>query len=248
MGKPRWTDNRMLGWALLGSVFLHFCLALLWPALLSPAASVAEPIENISFARLSRMQITTPSPTKRVVSEPRRVAKAAPRKAPLHRGAVRRSAVQHSLKRAQQNTPSVSEQATQVAAAPQAPAQTTEIANAAPPVATQTSAPPQRSAAPTQVVAQANGHDAGGVMPFGATLDTPVLDPRVKSALQARFKLGVTVVVVVGDDGKTKSITFHPPQDPAVESQIRSMLASANWDPAVCGGGIACEKSAELKL
>ncbi len=248
MAKRRWTDNGTLGWAILASAFLHLCIALLWPALTSPAASIPEPIENISFAHLSRTEITTPAPSKHQAPRVPRVAKAAPRKAAVHRGAQHRSPLPRSLKRAQQNTPTLFEQASQVAAAAQGTALATPAPAAIAHAPMQTSAPAQRTAAPTQEIAQANGHDAGGVMPFGATLDTPVLDPRVKSALQARFKLGVTVVIVVGDDGKTKSISFRPPQDPAVESQIRTLLASANWDPAVCGGGIACEKSAELKL
>lgn len=226
----RWSDNRMLGRALLVSLFLHACGALIWPNLASPSNDLSAPVENISFAHLTQVKITTPAPKTRSISRAAPVtAKVAPLRAPVHR-----SGRQQSRKPAPRAPAAiVPEQGRQVAAVP-AP-------SAAPAASAAPSAPPRE-------VAQSDGQDTGGVMPFGATLDTPVLDPRVRSELQNRFKLGVTVVIVVGDDGKTKSISFHPPQDPAVEAQIRSLLASANWDPAVCGGGIACQKSAELKL
>ncbi len=233
----RWPDNGMLRWALLISILLHSCIALVWPNLISRADDPAAPIESISFAHLSQIKFTTPAPKfKSVPRVPAMTQRVAPVRARVRPGARHRSPNAAAAKTvARVNTPVVSEPVQQLAAAPSPTVQTSAAATPAP------SAPPRE-------VAQSDGSDTGGVMPFGATLDTPVLDPRIKSELQNRFKLGVVVTIVVGDDGKTKSISFHPPQDQAVEAQIRSLLASANWDPAVCGGGIACEKSAELKL
>lgn len=76
----------------------------------------------------------------------------------------------------------------------------------------------------------------------------PVLDPHVRAQLTARFNVRVTLIVTVGDDGRTKRVEFHPPLDPQTEAQIRRLLADANWDPAVCGGGIACQGIATIKL
>ena len=54
--------------------------------------------------------------------------------------------------------------------------------------------------------------------------------------------------MTVGEDGRTEEVAFDPPIDPQTESRIRSLLADANWDPAVCGGGVACEAHATIKL
>jgi hypothetical protein len=58
----------------------------------------------------------------------------------------------------------------------------------------------------------------------------------------------VTVLVMVGEDGRTESVYFDPPIDPQLENRIRTLLADATWDPAVCGGGVACEGRATIKL
>lgn len=89
--------------------------------------------------------------------------------------------------------------------------------------------------------------DRGGVSPFGAE-QPPVLDPRVKTALQQRFNVHVVLLVTVGEDGKTKKIEFRPPLDDATQREIQTLLANANWDAAVCGGGVSCEGVAEIKL
>ena len=92
----------------------------------------------------------------------------------------------------------------------------------------------------------ANFHAGGGFMPFGADAD-PVLDPKALGQLQA-LGLHVTLTVTVGDDGKTKSVNFHPPLDPQLEAQVRALLATANWDPAYCGGGVPCQKDTNITL
>ncbi len=87
----------------------------------------------------------------------------------------------------------------------------------------------------------------GGVSPFGAE-QPPILDPRVKSALLQHFNVHVTLLVTVGEDGRTKKIAFHPPLDEQTQRAIQTMLANAIWDSAVCGGGVSCEGVATIKL
>jgi hypothetical protein len=84
-------------------------------------------------------------------------------------------------------------------------------------------------------------------MPFGADEPDPVLDPKSLKQLQA-LGVHVTLVVTVGDDGKTKRVDFHPPLDPQIEAQVRALLVAANWDPAYCGGGIPCQKDTNITL
>ena len=74
-----------------------------------------------------------------------------------------------------------------------------------------------------------------------------MLDPGVRKQLET-LGTHVTLVVTVGNDGRTESVTFDPRLDPALENRIRSLLADASWDPAVCGGGVACEATATIKL
>ncbi len=90
-------------------------------------------------------------------------------------------------------------------------------------------------------------NDRGGVSPFGAE-QPPVLDPRVKAALLQRFNVHVVLIITVGEDGKTKKVEFHPPLDDATQRAIQTLLANANWDAAVCGGGVSCEGVATIKL
>jgi hypothetical protein len=90
-------------------------------------------------------------------------------------------------------------------------------------------------------------NDRGGVSPFGAE-QPPILDPRVKTELLQRFNVHVVLLVTVGEDGKTKKIEFHPPLDDATQHAIQTFLANANWDAAVCGGGVSCEGVATIKL
>ena len=75
-----------------------------------------------------------------------------------------------------------------------------------------------------------------------------MLDPRVKSALIQRFNVHVTLLITVGDDGRTKKIEFRPPLDAQTQRAIQTLLADASWDAAVCGGGVSCEGVATIKL
>jgi hypothetical protein len=74
------------------------------------------------------------------------------------------------------------------------------------------------------------------------------LDPGVRSQLQKIVSGHVTLIVTVGEDGHTKRVVFEPPIDPAAERDIQAILAQANWDAAVCGGGVTCDGVATIKL
>jgi hypothetical protein len=70
----------------------------------------------------------------------------------------------------------------------------------------------------------------------------------VRAQLQQRFAVHVTLLVTVDEDGHTERVVFQPPLDTQTEQAIQQMLASANWDAAVCGGGVSCEGTATIKL
>lgn len=106
---------------------------------------------------------------------------------------------------------------------------------------------PQATATPAREVAGTTGRNTGGYLPFGAQQPDPVLDPGVRKALIA-LGVHVTLVVTVGEDGKTERVEFQPSVDPSLQTRIQSLLADANWDPAVCGGGISCEGRATIRL
>jgi hypothetical protein len=48
-------------------------------------------------------------------------------------------------------------------------------------------------------------------------------------------------------DNLEQSLARLRPHSPT-KSRIQSLLADASWDPAVCGGGIACEGTATIRL
>ncbi|MGA8533553.1 MAG: hypothetical protein WB615_05550, partial [Candidatus Tumulicola sp.] len=98
-----------------------------------------------------------------------------------------------------------------------------------------------------RAVSSTLGRDKGGYLPFGAEQPDPVLDPGILKQLGS-LGVHVTLLVTVGDDGRTKDVIFQPDVDPRLESRIESLLADASWDPAVCGGGISCEGRATIKL
>ncbi|PZR59505.1 MAG: hypothetical protein DLM50_01370 [Candidatus Meridianibacter frigidus] len=184
-----------------------------------------------------------------------------PQKPPVKPSRRKHSRPTHEAKRGQAspappNLPVVAE-VPEVAATPQLTAQPAAnprplpVRAAAPtqvPVAT---AAPAASAAPAGQHANATSQitgNRGGIAIFGSTYQEPVLDPHAREELQKRFRLNVTLHVLVGDDGKTKAVSFDPPQAPETEKQIRDYLASANWDAAVCGGGITCEGETKITL
>ncbi|MHB8364272.1 MAG: hypothetical protein ACYDEK_06790 [Vulcanimicrobiaceae bacterium] len=216
-----WLRPITLRRAFVASLCLHAFLAAFFPAASTLRTRVAEPVETISFARLRPLR---PKP----VSITRTRVNRAPRPA-LPKAALAKRAIA---------VPRLAVRAPNPPAAP--------VAAAAQPTAAATQAA-QPTAAP-RVVANAQGtSDVGGLMPFGAELPVPVLDPRVVKRLR-RLHVRVTLLVTVGNDGRTKSVVFQPPLDPLVEQRIVALLSDAAWDAAVCGGGIACPGRAVIKL
>ncbi|HEY3675616.1 MAG TPA: hypothetical protein VGK84_06450 [Candidatus Tumulicola sp.] len=225
------TNLRMRG-AVAGSVVLHGLVALVIPALAFTAAS-GDAIPTISFARIARIQIQpTPHPIP-LAQAPH--LKIRPNVSLASQAAPALSASRHTvLANATHGQP---------AAAPRS-APVLRLGEGKAPIA----AAPQATASPAvRTVSSTKGRDDGGYMPFGAEEPVPVLDPAVLKQLAA---LGVhsTLTITVDEDGKTKNVVFDPSIDDATKSKVQALLADASWDPAVCGGGIACEGTATIKL
>jgi hypothetical protein len=235
---PWGVDLRAPIWrALAVSLGLHALVALLIPPLSQSSSEQA--VETITFVRVSHITIVpkptpTPLPARAaagrreslppvVVNVPRTIATPAPQEHPLA-------------------SPVPAPVATAETAAPsQAQSAQAGVAQVG------STAAPQPSVTPTpEVVSATNGRPAG-FMPFGAEEHDPVLDPNVLKQLLA-LGTHVTVTVVVGEDGRSKSVQFDHPIDPQLQARIQTLLADANWDPAVCGAGIACERRATIKL
>ena len=70
----------------------------------------------------------------------------------------------------------------------------------------------------------------------------------MRTQLAQRFGVHVTLVVTVDENGRTENVSFQPPLDAQTERAIETLLASATWDAAVCGGGVTCEGTATIKL
>lgn len=246
-----WDGNRLLWRALAASLGLHLLLALFLPVWTAQVSAGLQPIENISFARLTHVTIQRRAPAALPAAQPR----------------TRRRAQTVSFDRtraeltAKTRSPHVhpSAQAQPVgharAAAPRLVARRS-LAPYARPAATAGTALQQAPPAPTPAAAttvaphpvDGNGaSNRGGVLPFGATQD-PVLDPSVQEQLARRFAVHVTLLVTVGEDGRTKRVVFQPPIDQATEQAIEALLSDASWDAAVCGGGVSCEGTATIKL
>ena len=224
-----------MGRATLASLGFHALAAVLIPALAFTMTS-ATPVETVTFTRVAHIQIQRLQPSQpqpraaapirsnlRVISETTRVELA-------HTALHRISSPPPAISYRQSMAPVV-------AAAPRAGNGTTD-GEAAP----QSTAPPQ-----TRAVTSTVGRDTGGYLPFGAQQPDPVLDPGVRKQLSA-LGVHVTLIVTVGEDGRTKTVVFEPSVDPQLETRIQSLLSDASWDPAVCGGGIACEGQATIKL
>lgn len=226
-------SSRRMGRALLASLAVHASVIALIPALAWTPTS-GETVETVTFTRISHIELQ-PRPRRQqpqavaprravetVISEASRVELA---HASTHRVASPPPAARYQLS-----------SAPTVAAAPR-PGEGTASGEAA----------PQPSATPVAREVSSAVGDNGGYLPFGAEQPDPVLDPGVWKQLDA-LDVHVTLVVTVGENGKTKNVEFQPPVDAQTESRIQSLLADANWDPAVCGGGISCEGRATIKL
>lgn len=241
--------NRLFRQALIASLALHVLLALFLPIWTTRVSPGLQPVEAVSFARLTHISLQKPA------------AGALPAALPdtSHRAAtpaVARVIRELSIRRHQSTVPAHRRTGARgrVAAAPRAAhPQVAAVAAKAPavPVAVQ-QASPAPSPAPLSSEGEhaapgAGAQNRGGVLPFGASQD-PVLDPAVRQRIARRIRIHVTLVVTVGEDGHTQQVRFFPPLDAQTEHDIQALLADASWDPAVCGGGVSCAGTATIKL
>src|SRR5581483_6983516 len=212
-----------MGRALLASFGVHLVAALLIPALAFTLTSAA-PVETITFTRVAHIEIQRREPPR---PQPRAAAPSrSPERVISEATRVELAHASHKISSPPPATAYRQSTAPVLAAAPRAGSGTTD-GEAAP----QTPASPAARAVTSTV-----GRDTGGYLPFGAEQPDPVLDPSVRRQL-ASLGVHVTLVVTVGEDGRTKTIAFQPTVDAQTQSRIQSLLADASWDPAVCGGG-----------
>ncbi|MBV8725541.1 MAG: hypothetical protein JO078_02465 [Candidatus Eremiobacteraeota bacterium] len=223
------------GRATLVSMGIHLLVALLIPAL-AWTSSAGAPVETISFTHILHIQVTPPRP----VQHARRAL------APRHSLRPQITFVTSARTVALSPHRHASPAPMALHAAPAAPAMATvsQTGEGSSNGVAQTNVTPPPQA---RAVASVGTHQVAGYMPFGAQQPDPVLNPDVKKQLDA-LGVHVTLLVTVGDDGRTENVVFTPTLDPAMETRIRSLLADAAWDPAVCGGGVSCEGHATIKL
>lgn len=220
--------------ATLASVAIHVAAALAIPALAWTASSDV-PVETVSFTHILHVTIV---PTRPPLPPPRAVARHRERKADVSFARV------HMINARPRSHSSLERSvATNAPAAPAVGA----VEHAGQGTASSDVAPNVTPSPVARAVASVGTHQAGGYLPFGAEQPDPVLDPGIRKQLDA-LGAHVTLVVTVGNDGRTENIVFDPRLDPSLEGRIRSLLADASWDPAVCGGGVACEATATIKL
>jgi hypothetical protein len=224
-----------MGRATLGSLGVHLLVALAIPAL-AWTASNAPAVETISFSRVEHIVIEPPHPHEQPQA-------AAPRLSVVPSVTLATEHVELSKTQPHRSSSPPPANASRRSSAPTL---------AARPVAGAGTggghALPSTSATPAaREVASVGAHPAGGYLPFGAEQPDPVLDPAVRKELDA-LAIHVTITVVVGEDGKTKSVAFDPAIDAPLQSRIESLLADASWDPATCGGGVSCEGRATIRL
>ncbi len=227
--------DRILLEAIVASLVLHLVVALFIPTL-AWLRGEGPTIETLAFVRVTHIAVETPMP------RTRQVAAVAPHFAPVPHivhaqpSRPRMHIVKERLLPSRENVLSRAP----LIAAEQTQGQATQSTATGAPAAPAT--PQQEQVASTQT-----RPEVGGYMPFGAQQPDPVLDPNVVKALSG-LNVHVTLTIVVDENGRTKAVQFDPPLDGKVEGQIRSMLADASWDPAVCGGGVACEGRTTIKL
>jgi hypothetical protein len=224
-----------MGRATLGSVAIHVLVAVAIPAL-AWTASTNAPVETVSFTHILHVQITPPRAPK---PPPRAVAPHRDPKPDVSFASHTRlvAAIPH------RHAPPAPVVATNAPAAPAVGA----VAQAGTGSSDSDAAPNATPSPAVRAVASVGARHPGGYLPFGAEQPDPVLDPGVRKELDA-LGTHVTLIVTVGDDGRTESVAFDPPVDTQLETRIRSLLADASWDPAVCGGGVSCEARATIKL
>lgn len=228
------------------SLCFHALAALLFPARIFTPSISSEVIERISFSKISHVSIHTARAAATAVAPRKPTTKphvVAHRHAPTPHHA-RAAAPAHRAAHAPSSAPAAKPSPDQapVALAPAVQQTAAPVAAAATPVA-QASA----TAAPQTVAAAQGSGRRGGIAPFESTQDA-YLEKTAYDELRKRFHVNVVLKVKVADDGKMLSVTFEPPVPPDVEKQIKDILSTANFDPAICGGGISCEGIATIKL
>jgi hypothetical protein len=221
--------------AALASLTLHVLVALAIPALAWTVATTA-PVETVSFTHILHIEIKPP----RALRPPPRAI------APRHDVKTAFNFTKHVHLVTVRPHRNASPDPALASSAPAAPA-VAAAQQAGTGVARGDAAPDASPSPAARAVASVGSRQVGGYLPFGAEQPDPVLDPSVRKELEG-LGAHVTLIVTVGDDGKTQNVVFQPPIDPALESRIRALLADASWDPAVCGGGVACQGQATIKL
>lgn len=245
-----WNGNRLLWRALAASVALHLLLALFLPVWTAQVSAGLQPIEAISFAHVARVEIQRPAAASLPAAAPSTAHRAPVVSFSRHKAELTAHTRKPVARVHAHSGPTGKHAAAPKLIAPHAaplyarPAVTAQISTQ------QAQAAPSPQPAVTQGTHPVNStgaSDRGGSLPFGAA-QPATLDPLVLAELQKRFAVHVTLVVTVGDDGHTKGIVFQPPLDPQTERAIRALLADANWDAAVCGGGVTCQATATIRL
>jgi len=219
--------------ATLGSLAIHMFAAISIPALAWTASGA--PVETVSFTHILRIQIVRP-----------KAALPRPRAAAPHYNVSPSLNFAHHVRVVKLTQRRQATRAPIATNAPAAPA-ISAVAEAGDSNSNGDAGPASSPTPAIRAVASVNTNRAGGYLPFGAEQPAPVLDPAVRKQLDG-LGVHVTLIVTVGDDGRTTNILFAPPLDPQNENRIRSLLADASWDPAVCGGGVSCEAQATIKL
>jgi hypothetical protein len=224
----------MLMRAIIASLALHLVLLALIPPF--AASDGTQAVETISFVHMLRVAIEHP-----VARRAPAVAAQAPARAPVAHTPKRiaRLTAAHPAKRAVPSSSPVA--AAPIVAQERAGTAVATVKSDAPQIVPSAKAQPQQDAAPPA------RQSLGGFMPLGADEPSPVLDPAVRKALAA-LNVHVTLTVSVDANGHTKAVAFAPAIDAAIEDTIRSMLAPATWDPAVCGAGMPCAANATIRL
>jgi hypothetical protein len=224
-----------MGRATFASVGIHVLAALAIPAL-AWTASTSAPVETVSFTHILHVIIVPP-----------RDPRPPPRAIAPHRDPTPNiSYTNHIRMVAAMPHRHASPEPAVATNAPVAPA-VGAYARAGTGSADTNAAPNVTPSPVARAVSSVGSHQAGGYLPFGAEQPDPVLDPSVRKQLDA-LGAHVMLTVTVGEDGRTEEVVFTPPLDPQTETRIRSLLADASWDPAVCGGGVACQAQATIKL
>src|ERR1700728_810340 len=192
--------------ATLGSLAIHVLAAISIPALAWTASGA--PVETVSFTHILRIQIVRP---KAALPRPRAAAphyNVSPSLNFAHRIVV--------VKLTQRRQATRAPIATNAPAAPAISA----VAEAGDSNSNGDAGPAPSPPPAIRAVASVNTNRAGGYLPFGAEQPVPVLDPAVRKELDG-LGVHVTLIVTVGDDGRTTNVVFQPPLDPQTENRIR---------------------------